>query len=143
MRTEQQRRIDVLVEDVGSRLASGGIRVVTLAALYNLVQREAVKRGVLGPGWSALVDTLERLDGYDVSGYENYTVTLPGLGTTVENLTTVVRRVLDGLAVWYHDGSPERDASKVIDWARDSLNAALPERKETICCEDGSESNSG
>ena len=139
---KQQSIHEAVVAAVGKRLSDGGIRVVTIAALYDLVQREARKQGQLGPGWSALVDTLERLDGYEVSGFEGYTVTLPGPGR-MENLSTVVRRVTDGIAAWRGDGSPEWDAENVISWVEKQLGDTVPEQKEATCCEEESGSSGG
>lgn len=38
--------------------------------------------------------------------------------------TPVIQRLLEGIATWYVDGCPERDAAKLLGWVREQLAEA-------------------
>ena len=120
-----------LVSDVGIYLSTKGMRSVTLHCFYHQVQRAAAKRGQFAPGWEALLDALQGLEDYTVSVD---TVTLPATGVTAGQLRpcllTEVNRVIDGINTYLMGPSHVSDAEGLIEWVRETLVSATPEREE-------------
>ena len=132
-KTPQRERFERLVKDATTGLIGDGVRVISLPALFDRVQHQGQRRGWFAPSWAALVDTLEGMDDYDVSGFEDYTVTLPKAGGPPcrANLTQVAYRIIDGIAVYHGDGGAvQTDADILIGWIRRQLVDSTPEREE-------------
>lgn len=121
-----------LVGDVGIHLGSKGIRVILLTALYDRVQRAAAKRGTFGPSMPALVDTLDRI-GYPITtSSKDYLVQLPEVASTCASkpcLLDAVYRCIDGIDAWYLEDTVPQPAAKIVEWVRDVLATAAPERE--------------
>jgi hypothetical protein len=131
MNTQTIDRFKRLVDDTARPLIMGGIRVISISTLHDQAMRTAKKQNIHGPSWAGLVAALQQMDGYDVGGFEDYTVTLPATPSpnppASENLYTKVERVLAGIGVWRGDGSPAWDAKKVLDWVQVQLGGVVEE----------------
>ena len=124
-----------MIDDVGRQLARKGIRVITLAALHDQIQREAARRGRYAPSWARMVDVLRGMPSYTISELEDYAVTLPDVETEGGRrpcMLDAVHRVLDGIDAFDADDTRilASGALKLIDWVREQLAAAAPAREE-------------
>ena len=132
-KTKQERDFEELVDAVGMRLAEKGVRVIALAALYDQVQRYANRHGTYGPSWAALCETLNRMEGYELCGYEDYTVTLPVLveGPRRPDLLEAAYRVIDGIDAYQRKPIPgTKEHERLIPWILKQLDNATPERED-------------
>ncbi len=76
----QRLAFEHLVKQATIGLIGDGVKTIDLKDLYDRVQDQGYKIGVCSPSWSALVDTIERLNGYAMESDLSYLVLLPNKG---------------------------------------------------------------
>lgn len=132
METTQNKRFELLVQVAAAKLATDGVRVITLASFYDKVMTEAARVAIFAPSWIALVDALERLEGFEVCRTGEYTLTLPVVEPKPRmrgDLLGAANRIVHAIELYKSKPVPG-DHEYLLDWVLEHLGDSLPERKE-------------